>query len=769
MSSIPVGSILIPAGDLPPYQTSQRVLASSGNGYWLIPLPFDGKRKYARGPKFQGAEQLHAWLDQGLLRIGEFKPPELWNNTDEDLNRWFGGTSENPCNILRVRDLAYDAITPFIDQTIRTSTLEALSTRSYTAWIREAAQTGPHAEAYLYDALNRFWAGGLKNALLGRTADNGRRGEAKPQNKKLGRRNASDKAADRASTGYPLSEDDKLKLQCGWQCFVSDGRSTYTAYLETMGCFYADPEHESEDGKKVTLLDADSRPTPKQFRYWGPAKDPAQSATRRMLGEHEYWLNHSGMHGASAEDVLVIGQRGWSDSSGGDVKLRSVISPSIELGCATVLPVMDARSDVICGMHIGLEPPSARVQLLAAAHAALPKTEWGEKFGIHGITEDQIPCVRFDQLFLDNGEGRNGQTMRVYLQAWEGWIEYAPAANGRAKGPIEGEHHVRHVEVDQNLPGATHLPYGTSRQPTLAVLTYPQYVRHHIRRILYHNCEQPVPHLITGEMRAELDVTATRMDVFRWLVRHGYVNGKPPDADTIRVHMLPSFAATITDHGIYLHRPDRGAKKEFVERCRFMGPFLRESGLLNAARRQVIPAEISLDPNDLRVAWFRTRDHGLQKLENIHPDRWLIERCTLEEILLIQDRDQLTLLQNETRAQQMAFDRIAERDTSADAAIETARAETACNPPPQAQPGPINRAEARYQETKILEQAGLSGSTVKSASNRQRSPQTTTEVSSIVEQAPPCSKQSYEHGEVHDDVMAAIRQFQNGDNHEAKR
>jgi hypothetical protein len=766
MNSIPVGSTLIPTGDLPPYRTIQRVLTSNGDGYWLIPLPFDGKRTYARGPKFQAAERLQAWLDQGLLRIGDFEVPELWKNTDEDLNRWFGGTPENPCKILRVRKLAYDAIQPFIEQA---STFEALSTGSYTAWIRKAAQTGPHEEAFLYDALHRFWAGGQKNALLGRTASNGGRGVDKPQNTKLGRRNAIDKAADRASTGYPLSEIDKLKLECGWQCFLTDGRTTEAAYLETMGHFYADPEHKSEEGNKVKLLDANSRPTRRQYRYWGPSKDPSQSATRRMLGEHEYQLNHSGMHGASAEDVLVIGQRGWSDSSGGDVKLRSVISSSIELGCATVLPVMDAKSEVICGMYIGLEPPSAQVQLQAAAHAALPKAEWGEKFGIPGITENQVPSVRFDKLTLDNGEGRNGETIRVYLGAWEGWIEYAPAANGRAKGPIEGEHHVRHVEVDQNLPGATHPPYGASRRPTLAVLTYPQYVRHHIRRILYHNCEQPVPHLITGEMRAELDVTATRMDVFRWLVKHGYVNGKPPDADTIRVHMLPSFAATITDHGIFLHRPDRGAKKEFVERCRFMGPYLREAGLLNAARRRVIPAEISLDPNDLRVAWFRTRDHGLQRLENIHPDRWIVERCTLQEVLLIQDRDQLTLLRNEARTQQIAFDRIAERDALADAAIETARAETACNPPSQAQPEPTNRAETRRQETEILDKLGLSGSSVKSTSSCQRSPQAVPEASLIASQASSRPKQPYDHGEVDDDVLAAIHQFQNGDNHEAKR
>jgi hypothetical protein len=763
MTTVLIGSILIPGGDSAPYQTPRRVLAAEGTGYWLIPVEFEGKRKHARGPKFQDAERLEGWLDEGRLRIGEFQCPNIWLASDDKLNQWFGGSDENPCKIIKVRNRAYEAIAPYIADTAPAT---ALSTGSYTAWIRKTAQAGPHKEAFLYDALHRFWAGGMKNALLGWTHHNGGRGTKKKQATKLGRPNAIDKAADRASSGYPLSEDDKLKLQCGWQCFVSDGRSTKTAYLETMGQFYLHHKEAVDDRETVVLLEANLRPTLKQFRYWGPADDPGQSATRRMLGEHEYRLNHRGMPGSSADGVLVIGQRGWSDSSGGDVRLRSVALRSIEVGIPTVLPVMDARSEVICGIYIGFERPSARVQLLAAAHAALPKSDWCARFGIYGVTEDQWPRVRFDQMFLDNGEGRNAQTMRVYLKAWEGWIEYAPAGNGRAKGPIEGEHHVRHVEVDQFLPGATHPPYGASRQANLSVLNYYEYVAHHIRRILYHNTQQSVPHLVTGEMREELNVTATRMDVFRWLVRHGYVNSQPPDPDIIRAHMLPSFAATITGNGIYLHRPDRGAKKEFVEQCRFVGPYLMDSGLLDAARKQVIPAEVSLDPNDLSVAWFRTRDHGLQRLENICPDRWLIQHCTLDELLLIQDRDHLTLLRDASRAEQAAFNRIAERESAVAATLANAQAQTECTPPLCDQPAPANSSEARRQETGQLEQAGLADPTGKRTSTRPELTPAAHDVQTTGVQDPTPDNQSYQHDEPFDDVMTAIENFQTPEDHD---
>ncbi|MGF6972312.1 hypothetical protein QFZ94_000739 [Paraburkholderia sp. JPY465] len=79
---------------------------------------------------------------------------------------------------------------------------------------------------------------------------------------------------------------------------------------------------------------------------------------------------------------------------------------------------------------VGYESPSARVLLLAAAHAALPKSDWCARFGVLGVTEDMLPRLRFEELFADNGGGRNGQTIRVYLKAWEGWIEAEDALAG---------------------------------------------------------------------------------------------------------------------------------------------------------------------------------------------------------------------------------------------------------------------------------------------------------------------------------------------------
>lgn len=758
---IRIGSILIPSCDEAPYKFPRRVLTADAGGYWLIPVDFDGRRKYAHGPHFVDATYLHSAVSDGRLRIGDFKCPVLWQAQDEDLNRWFGGSTKAPCKIIQVRERAYTAIQPYISNT---SIHEALTTKSYTNWIRETSKATGHSQAYLYDALHRLWAGDEKNALLGLTCYNGGRGKPKKQTRKLGRPNALDAVAGRASSGLALSDEDKIKLQCGWQCFVSDGRSVRQAHLETARTFYAVTPETGNGNEETVLADADKRPTLRQFRYWGPRGDPAQSATRRMLGEHEYRLNHLGMHGSATDGIRAVGQRGWIDSSGGDVRLSSITHRATEVGIATYLDVMEALTQVICGVYIGFEPPSARVFLLAAAHAALSKEAWCARFGISGVTDDMIPSLRFEELFHDNGEGRNAQTMRVYLKAWEGWIEFAPAGDGRAKGTIEGDHHLRHLDVDHRLPGTTHPPPGT--KPTPAIVNYYEYVGHHIHRIIYHNAIEVAPaHLITGEMRNELDATATRMDVFRWYVRHGYVTSPPPDPEMIRAHMLPSFPATITERGIFLHRPDRGNKKEYVQRCRYVNEYLVESGLLEAARRKVIPAEISLDPNDLSVAWFRTRDEGLLQLRNVYPDEWLIRHCTLDELLMLQDRDHLTLLANTSGAEQKAVDFMDRQAASVSSSINARTNETELTRPTHQGAG-TGGADVKQKETDLLEQRGLADPTGKRTGTR-CSPSTAVEPDHggfPAQPSIPNDPVPAQDDETFDDVLDAIRHFEDEEN-----
>ncbi|WP_343674878.1 hypothetical protein [Paraburkholderia heleia] len=598
--------------------------------------------------------------------------------------------------------------------------------------------------------------------LLGDTYRNGGRGTPKKQTRKLGRRNTNDAAANSESSGYALDDQDKLKIACGWESFVTDGRSTRTAYLETMGTFYAD-RIEIANGTETPILKPDSqRPTQRQFNYWGPRGDPAQSATRRMLGEHEYRVNHRGMPGSASNDVLLIGQRAWTDSSGGDVRLTSVVSRLTEVGIATFTCIVEARTEVIPGVYIGFERPSARTHLLAAAHAALPKAEWCARFGIPDVTEDQIPALRLDEIVADNGEARNGEAIRVSLKAWEGWIEYVRAGDGSAKGSVEGEHHVRHREVDHLLPGTTHSPNLRAQPGSPAILNYYEYVAHHIRRIIYHNSVQPAPHLVTGEMRGELSAVATRMDVFRWLVKHGYINGKPPDAELIRAHMLPSFPASITTHGVFLHRPDRGSKKEYVLACRFVGKYLVESGLLEAARRNgVIPAEISLDPNDLSVAWFRTRDFGLERLENVDRDRWLIQHATLHELLFLQDRDQRELRQNSTKLDQDAFNFLHERDAHSSVAVEQYNiAQERTTASPQGQDAP-NSAAARRTETTLLEKSGLADPVGKLTYVPRTTSAPTGDKAPAAQPLPAASAASVTSpsSDIADDVLAAIDKF----------
>ncbi|GJH22762.1 hypothetical protein CBA19CS22_39490 [Caballeronia novacaledonica] len=335
------------------------------------------------------------------------------------------------------------------------------------------------------------------------------------------------------------------KVQFGWHPYLF-GRSIREAYLETCAVFWRSGISVVVGIEQPILLPAAQRPTERQFSYWGPKGDPAMRASRVLMSEKKWTETHRLMLGTAREDVVKIGQRGWMDSSPADVNLCSIASRLICVGPATCIFLRDARSEMIAGLYIGFEAPSAKTALLAAAHAATPKKSWFKRYGFDDIEDDAIPVIRFDGIHTDNGEFRNALAISVHTRAWEGKIEFARSRDGAAKGPIEANHHSRHSHLDHRLARTTR---GRAAEPgdeapaTLAALTSYEYVRQIIRLVLYHNTSEQVPHLITSEMRKELSVNATRLDVYRWLAQHGYSNGAPPwyGGNLAKHGMPPSF------------------------------------------------------------------------------------------------------------------------------------------------------------------------------------------------------------------------------------
>lgn len=672
MEHLQVDLILTGRSSDPVFNKPMRILLIADSYVWMIPVDVGPHRGYAKGVQRFREDLVKSWIGQSKLDLTEFKPPAQWALPDEDINQLYGKRAGEPCKAIIQREAAWNAIQAYVEAH---PVSEAVLTMSYRTWIPTRAAELGCSVSWLYHVLHLYWAGGsTRFCLLGNSRYCGSPGVRKAQSTKLGRRNVATSAALRAdpatknldSVGYIMSLEAINKAQFGWRHF-SAGRSVRQAYLETMATFYRDSIKMVGGMPEAVLKLPNDRPTQRQFEYWGPRDE-----SKHEVDENKNRQDQRRLPGYANQNILKIGQIAWADSSSGDVELTSVVSRLIHVSSATFLELMDARTTVICGVYIGFERPSARIALLAAAHAAMSKADWCARFGFEGITDDQIPAVRLDNIYTDNGEYRNILSAKVTLEAWQGWITYAPAGVPEEKGTIEGDHHVRHKLADHKLAGTTHgrpRCYGEPEPASEAALNIYEYTRIHIERILRHNTQQAVPHLLTGEMRGELDASATRMDIFRWLKKHGYINGTPPSSDVIRAHMLPTFDATMTARGVFVHRPDRGNKPEFLIGCRFVSDYLVQSGMLAAARKHGVSVRLKMDPTDLQVAWLPTAE-GLQLLNNVYADDLLIARGSVNELCVIQDGDARVRLKDKARQDQDDLDYINNRENINRSAVE---------------------------------------------------------------------------------------------------
>ncbi|MFO1315490.1 MAG: hypothetical protein U1F58_07775 [Burkholderiales bacterium] len=650
-----------------PFTDLLRLVAKSrdGQGLWFSPISIKTRSGYARAPIYLRCADIESWIAQGWASASPFVPPGHWLMTDTQIRgrELAPGESEiNPRLIKRNADWAL--IRELIDGH---GTADILDGRLLAPWVRSQAQRCRVSKRRLYCAIHRYWAGGCnRNALLPEFAQCGGPNQPKKQRRKLGRRNAAVKAGHDELAGFVMSEGAQSDLQIGWRNFLS-GRSVHEAYLETMAAFFRTATEIKGGIEQPILLPAHQRPTEFQFRYWGPKGEDNQPAWRTYLGVNEWEMEHRPLPGSATDGIVAVGQSASLDSTSGDVHLVSVASRLKVVGPLTRITVLDGAIGYITGMYCGFDAPSASTGLQAIAHAAADKVAYCARYGIEISPEEWLAFAH--KLYLaDNGELRNEQSMAA-LQQWGATLEYAESGRGDRK-PVESDHHSAQAKVDHRLPGTTfgrRKKRGEPDPASKAALNHYEYVRQHIRRILHHNNQARVPHLLTLEMRRD-NVLPFRLNILKWMLANGYGTAFEPPIEVLRAHFLPEFRAVIRGNGLFLLRPDCKDKR-VVYGARFVGQYLLDSGLMERGRRAVISTVVRTNPNDLSKAWLAT-PRGLMELTNVHPDKLQITQATLCDLLAIQDTTTLANVLNRSEYDQADVEFVTARDTEAEQAIK---------------------------------------------------------------------------------------------------
>lgn len=662
------------ADSVAPFTGRVRVVAFSGDGVgvWLAPLPDAAGCDYAKMPVYRTKEEVGSWLANLQAVVQAVVTPAMWLMSDKLIRETLKQTGQGrPCAALVKRDFDWDLIKELVEAH---STAEILDRRLFFRWARRRARAKRVSLRRLYRILNQYWAGGCNmNALIPGYTQRAANKKPRKMTSKLGRPNAAVRAGQPELAGFIINEEAIKKLQFGWKHYKTRGTSTRDAFLETAAVFWREDVQKVSGKLMPVLLPAHARPSEDQFRYWGPRGEGNKEAWVTQLGSNEWERNHRPLPGSVRDGVVASGQVATLDAVSGDVQLVSIVSRLKPVGLLTRITVLDSDLGYVAGFYAGFDAPSGATALQAIANAADDKVAFCARYDIE-ITPEQWYAMAFKRYLADNGELRNEKSMDA-LTAWSASIEYARSGRAELKH-VESDHHSAQAKVDHKLPGTTlgRRAQRGEKDPVLtAALNHYEYVRQHIKRVLYHNNEAKVPELLTLEMRRD-GVTPTRAAILRWKMANGYWTQFQPPVEVLRARLLPQFRAVINGRGLFIMRPDRGNKNELVRGARFVSDYLLQSGRMERGRAKSEPVVVNADPNDLSRVWLPTRE-GLMELPNVHPDSLLISRATLADVLDIQDDDGMEALLGKSETDQKAVEFNVDRDTEAQAAVKARAAE----------------------------------------------------------------------------------------------
>lgn len=632
-----------------------------------VPTGAAASKWYRKGPKPLQLSVLETELNATRLAKITLQLEPITLLSDDQLRARFPcPNGEDAPAPVRVRDQAWHWISPLFDAY---SPREIFEGDSRARWIHRRAKELGIRENRIYCALHRFWAGGAhRNALLPNTANCGRRKDGKARvytTKKPGRPNklVLEGRSDRA--GYILTEKDKQALQAGYRAYVKPHSTVHEAYLNTCGVWWSNGTRIVDGRVQPELLPPHERPTEPQFRRWGPKGDDADLAWRARLAPGDYERTKRGYIGSSRDKIVAVGQVGFADATPSDQHLVSMVDRLKLVGRLQRLPIVDGFSDVIAGGYVGYEAPSGRVAMLAVYSAASSKASLLERLGID-YKPEEWPEIWFKKILGDSGELRT-KLAQGTLGRLGCSLEYIK--RGRAdRNRAESKHNRTNKRLDHRNDGSTNGRRKKKGEPDprlAASWTYWEYLRQEMRAVHYHNNKLDASHLLTTEMKRD-KVAPNRMAIFRWSVDQGYVATTPPDPELLHVMLLPEYDAVVRENGIYLLRPDRGNKREYIPSIRYVSHYLIECDWLERARCQgVFPLTLHLDPNSPRYAWFAD-DKGLHKVENAvaNSDPILRLEATLPDLLYMHDLELFGRLEAREESDQAELDYLWGRETT---------------------------------------------------------------------------------------------------------
>lgn len=654
------GMALKPVSDAASLACVHRVIhiRASSDLAVLIPLePHRSKdRLYFVGPVIASLTGLQRELDDPecpTLTIAKVKPRPDAIATDEELDTKYCRNGQTYCAARIERERRWKLIEPLVSNCDDAALLFDRQMRQELIMKRAMQLTDSRkrlrrTRVEVRDCLNQYWAGGsTKGALTPFRAACGAPGKEKPQNRKLGRKNAPTRAGHKGREGYPLSEHDKDIIRFAWRSYYLRGTTITKAYRRMGREFYSVLVTDAAGKTAPQLLPAHQRPTVDQFRRWGSQQSPEEAAWKKQLSKTNLARMVRAITGNANDDIVAVGQRASVDSTSPDMHFVSTLSRLDRIGTAYRILVVDSLYRYIPGFYLGLHAPSAETVKLAFLHAMSPKGAWLKFLGLEDQSADDWLSIAFNSAIADNTDARAEQVF-ISLDAIGTGQFYIPVARSDLNSAAEVSHHELHRMVDHNMHGTTHGRRTSERMEDraddLARHTIIEAIRETARAIHMHNT-MPLdiknPTMEMQRLLLDKGLPLTRLNLTRMRMDQGKIARALMDVDEARVHLMPVTRGTFTAKGVKLLRPDTGQKRVHIEPIRYVSRhpqmvdwFARAKNERSKHAIDFYDHDFRYDPYNPGTIYFRnSRDGELIALNARSDDREMLCECSYYDIL----------------------------------------------------------------------------------------------------------------------------------------
>lgn len=562
MTRLKINAVLVPNGDTP-FSGAHRILARQGDHFVLFKLePTHGK------PFAVPREIANRWVSEQLVSVGPDPSPDYVRRPE----------SEIPTTHRAKRDTLWNAICPLV--TGENADLILDEGDRWRLLTRRAAEVG-FTVAYLYRVLQRYWRyGQIPNALLPGYPNSGgaHKTRLSVEGRKRGRpRKVLAAGHDPRAVGVNVTADDLKYIALSVKLYhLRRGMTLKESYDEMILHHYSTPELVDGEVRKIPYPSNRLVQLP-AYRYWAARLMEDMNLQKEVLDDLLWRKRLRGRAGRARDTTIGPADIFEIDATVGNFYLISEFHRNHLIGRPVIYFVVDRRSTMIVGLHVGLSGPSWNAARMALYCAFNDKVSFCAQYGITISAEDWPAQELCNLVVADNAELLSRHAERSLQHLLHIDCNINPVGLPVAKGTVENKFATVNESVSW-VPGAWKaraLEHDARNDLDLrwnAALTLREFTQVLIDEVLFHNNAAAIPDLLTKDM-IQAGVKPYRRDIYQWGLEHeSGERARHADPAALYRCLLPSRRCPLTDSGLKVddlyYLPERGDHELLLARAR---------------------------------------------------------------------------------------------------------------------------------------------------------------------------------------------------------